>query len=277
MERATLIGRHTTSSLQIGMISTEYVSLAFVVEFWMSCEINCSEDLALAQGVSTGATEHGEGHGLDGSDRTEELDHLERVLLGRIEEVEAVLDLLHRDGVLVGVVLEDELLEVEERPLVVDLLSHLDKRAPRVLGRQTRALRALRTLDEVLDLKNLLQNRRREDLAGYQHRCEMHTLRTSFWMVNLTRNRFECGSVQMNPASMRRTLLSPLSLRRQMARSSRDSMSQMTHCVGGARYREQPLHQLTAACLGIPSVMSILPAVSSAQGRSLARTSCADS
>lgn len=59
--------------------------------------------------------------------------------------------------------------------------------------------------------------------------------RTSFWMVNLTRNRLEWGSVQMNPASMRRTLERPLSLRRQTARSSRDSSSHRVHWAGGAR------------------------------------------
>lgn len=80
-------------------------------------------------------------------------------------------------------------------------------------------------------------------------------------MVSLTLRRLLCGSVQMNPASIKRTLLSPLSLRRQMASNSLDSRSQMTHCVGGARYLEQPLHQLMAACLGIPSVMSMLQGV----------------
>lgn len=67
----------------------------------------------------------------------------------------------------------------------------------------------------------------------------------------------------MNPASINRTFDSPFNLRRQMANSSLDSMSQMTHCVGGARYREHPLHQLIAACLGIPSVMSMLEKVRS--------------
>lgn len=62
----------------------------------------------------------------------------------------------------------------------------------------------------------------------------------------------------MNPASISRTFDRPLSLRRQIASSSRDSRSQITHCVGGARKRLHPLQKLTAASFGIPSVMSIL-------------------
>lgn len=57
---------------------------------------------------------------------------------------------------------------------------------------------------------------------------------------------------------MSRTLLNPLSFLKQMASNSRDSSSQMTHCVGGERKREQPLQKLIAACLGMPSVMSML-------------------
>jgi hypothetical protein len=47
--------------------------------------------------------------------------------------------------------------------------------------------------------------------------------RTSFWIVNDTRSRLECGSVQMKCASVNRTLLSPLSFFRQIERSSEDS------------------------------------------------------
>lgn len=86
------------------------------------------------------------------------------MLLGRVEEVESVLDLLHADRILVGVVLEDELLEVEERPLVVDLLANLHERAPGVLGGETSALGALSSLDDVLDFEDLLEDGGGEDL-----------------------------------------------------------------------------------------------------------------
>ena len=82
-------------------------------------------------------------------------------------------------------------------------------------------------------------------------------------MVNLTFILFEWGSVQMNPASMSRTLLRPLSFLRQMARSSRDSGSAICHVVGGDRKRSQFLQNEIEACFGIPSVISTLHKVSS--------------
>ena len=102
---------------------------------------------------------------LDGSDSTEEFDHLQRVLLRRVEEIESVLDFLHRNRILVGVVLKDELLEVQESTLVVDLLSHLDERSPGVLGGQSSTFWTLRSGDGVFDFEDLLQNRRGEHLA----------------------------------------------------------------------------------------------------------------
>lgn len=55
-------------------------------------------------------------------------------------------------------------------------------------------------------------------------------------MVSLTLTLFECGSVQMKPASTRCTLDSPLSLFRHTARSSLDSSVHVTHVAGGWRY-----------------------------------------
>lgn len=104
------------------------------------------------------------GNGPDGHDRVEELDHLEGVLLGRVEKVETVLDLGDLKRVLVDAVLEDELLEVQERALVVDLLPDLDERAPGVLCGESRALGALGADNDILDLEDLLQDCRREDL-----------------------------------------------------------------------------------------------------------------
>ena len=60
-------------------------------------------------------------------------------------------------------------------------------------------------------------------------------------MVNLTFILFEWGSVQMNPASMSRTLLRPLSFLRQRASNSLDSGSAMDHAEGGDRNRSQAL------------------------------------
>lgn len=64
-------------------------------------------------------------------------------------------------------------------------------------------------------------------------------MRTSFWIVSETRNRFECGSVQMKCASVRRTLFRPLSFLRHIARSSCDSGLAITQLAGGDRNRSQ--------------------------------------
>jgi hypothetical protein len=63
--------------------------------------------------------------------------------------------------------------------------------------------------------------------------------RTSFWMVIDTRSRFECGSVQMKCASVRRTLFKPLSFLRHMESSSEDSGRASVHVCGGDRKRSQ--------------------------------------
>lgn len=125
----------------------------------------CGRPSKLSSIVSASAWK--ECHVPDGHDRVEELDHLERVLLAREEKVETVLDFGDLEGILVHAVLEDELLEVQERPLVVDFLSDLDEGTPGVLGGQPRALLALGALDDVFDLEDLLQNRSREDLCVF--------------------------------------------------------------------------------------------------------------
>lgn len=119
-------------------------------------------------------------YSLDGGNGTEEIDHLQSVLLRRVEEVESILDLLNTDGIFVGVVLEDELLEVQESTLVVDLLSDLDECSPGVLGGETGALGALGSLDDVLDLEDLLQDGRREDLHRESHPSEPPLLVSEF-------------------------------------------------------------------------------------------------
>lgn len=64
-----------------------------------------------------------------------------------------------------GVVLEDQLLQVQKRPLVVYFLSNLDGSLPHVLGGQSGAVRALSVGNHVFDLKNLLENRGGENLS----------------------------------------------------------------------------------------------------------------
>lgn len=97
-------------------------------------------------------------------------------------------------------------------------------------------------------------------------------VRTSFWIVSETRNRFEWGSVQMKCASVSRTLFRPFNFLRQIARSSWDSGRAIVHDDGGERNRSQflqydteaALHQYQGSeteaenspCLGIPSVIS---------------------
>ena len=81
-----------------------------------------------------------------------------------VEKVQSILHLLHRDRVLLRSVLEDELLEEEERPLVRNLLPDLHESLPSVLRGQLRAVGALAVLNEELDLKDLLQDRRGQDL-----------------------------------------------------------------------------------------------------------------
>ena len=63
-------------------------------------------------------------------------------------------------SVLVSIVLQDELLEVQESPLVRHLLPDLYLRFPGILGCQSRTVWTLTILDDVLDLKHLLQDRR---------------------------------------------------------------------------------------------------------------------
>jgi hypothetical protein len=106
----------------------------------------------------------------DGDDRGEELGHLDRVAALAIEKVEPVARLLDGDGVLLDAVLEDELLEEEEGPLVRDLLSDLDDRFPRVLGGEAGTVQALGVLDQELDLEYLFEDGGSQNLCTA--RCE---------------------------------------------------------------------------------------------------------
>ena len=111
-------------------------------------------------------------------------------------------------------------------------------------------------------------------MSKFFHRWWSST-RTSFCIVNFTFMRFECGSVQMNPASINRTLFSPFNFFKHIANSSLDSGSAIVHVWGGERNRSQFLQNESAAanvwvdllhqdwrcdlpCFGIPSVISTL-------------------
>jgi hypothetical protein len=85
-----------------------------------------------------------------------------------VEEVEAILDFLDRDGIFLCTVLNDKLLEEQERSLMRDLLSDLDESFPGVFSGEPRAIGALPMLDKVLDLESLLEDGIRKDL------CQLH-------------------------------------------------------------------------------------------------------
>ena len=76
-------------------------------------------------------------------------------------------------------------------------------------------------------------------------------------MVIDTRNRFECGSVQIKWASVNRTLFNPFNFFKQIASSSCDSGLAIVHVIGGDKNRSQFLQNDTEDCFGIPSVISI--------------------
>ena len=125
-----------------------------------------------------------------------------------------------------------------------NLLPDLDKGLPSILRGQFCTIGTLSVLDQVFDLKYLLQNCRCQHLPFFDKcpRTQLDQLkrqRTSFWIVSDTRNRFEWGSVQIKCASVSRTRFNPLSFFRQIARSSWDSGRAIIHCVGGARNRSQ--------------------------------------
>ena len=80
-----------------------------------------------------------------------------------------------------------------------------------------------------------------------------------------TRIRRECGSVQINEASMMRTLFRPGSRLRQSASSSRDSGAAAIHVVGGRRKRSQSRQKWTVDSRGMPCVQSYVSLTQSVQ------------
>ena len=77
-------------------------------------------------------------------------------------------------------------------------------------------------------------------------------------MARETRNRFECGSVQIKCASVNRTLFRPFNFFKQIASNSCDSGLAIVHDEGGDKNRSQFLQKDTEDCFGMPSVISIV-------------------
>lgn len=82
----------------------------------------------------------------------------------RVKEIQAIPGFLDTNRILLGRVLEDKLLEVQERPLVVHFLSNLNHRFPCVLRREAGTVRTLTVHDDVFDLEYLLEDSRCEYL-----------------------------------------------------------------------------------------------------------------
>lgn len=80
-----------------------------------------------------------------------------------VEEIETISNLLDRDRIFLRSVLQNQLFEEQERPLVRHLLSNLYQSLPGVLRSQFCTVRTLAVLHEVLDLKDLLEDRSGED------------------------------------------------------------------------------------------------------------------
>lgn len=85
-----------------------------------------------------------------------ELRHLDSMIPLRVEKVETLPSFLNADCVFVRPVFKNQLLQVQERPLVWNFLSDLNNGLPGVLGRKSRAIRTLAVQHDVFDLKYLL-------------------------------------------------------------------------------------------------------------------------
>jgi len=81
-----------------------------------------------------------------------------------IVEVQPVFYLLDRDGIFMGIVLEDQLFQKQERSLVRNLLPYLKHSLPCVLCRKFGAVGALSVLNEILHLEHLFNDGVCEDL-----------------------------------------------------------------------------------------------------------------
>lgn len=161
-------------------------------------------------------------------------------------KVDTVFGLLDICCVFVRIVLQDELFQKQECSLVLYFLSNLHRSLPSILCCQSSTFIALLVWNNILYFKYLLQDGACKDLGLLIKTICKHFLFfsfkhffsfvvTSFWIVNLTLILLLWGSVQMNPASTRRTLLRPLSFFKHSVRSSRDSSAAVIQIPGGWR------------------------------------------
>jgi hypothetical protein len=116
------------------------------------------------------------------------------------------------------------LLEQEERPLVVGGLPHLQQRLPCLLGGDVAAALALHGLYLKINNETLLHDGVLEHLLRYaSHNAGGSAGARTFWMVSSILRRLEWGSVQIQRASIRRTLFRPLIRFKHRPSSSFDS------------------------------------------------------
>lgn len=132
----------------------------------MSEDSSCSEDFDLHRSLVNDEWmgRHGEPNRHDAG---QELDHLDSMTALAVEEIEPIPDLLDGNRVLLGAVLQNQLLEEEEGPFMGHFLAHLHERLPSIFCREFGAVRTLAVLDEVLELEGLLQNRVRQNLYRF--------------------------------------------------------------------------------------------------------------
>ena len=83
-----------------------------------------------------------------------------------IKEIQSIPHLLDPNRIFLRAMLQDELFEKQKRAFVRDLLADLNERLPRVLCSELSAVGTLGMLDEVFDLKHLLEDGGGEYLGG---------------------------------------------------------------------------------------------------------------
>jgi hypothetical protein len=91
----------------------------------------------------------------NGNNAVEELNHFDRMASLAVKKVQTILDLLNRDRVLLGTMLEDELLEIKKGAFVRNFLPNLDESLPCVFGCKFGTIWALRMLYKVFNLEGL--------------------------------------------------------------------------------------------------------------------------
>jgi hypothetical protein len=225
-----------------------------------------------------------------GYDTGQELDHLDRMISLGIEKVQSIPLFADTGGIpsvvsaylsfvpqavaqpfsvrknrpqhsLVRVMLQDQLLEEQERPLVRDLLPDLDGRLPRILRGQLCTSRTLPSLHHQREDKRLLQHGIRQHLF-LNRNLDFDTSRVRLgpYESGVDQPDFEQGASDLLQADSWAS--APLE-QGDIPSSSRDSGWTGTQEEGGDKNFSHPLQKLTEDSLGIPSVISMLSSVGS--------------